>query len=97
MKAIYIRLSSLCLFLSMSYSACFGQSGQSNQVIKLNDSYNNIQVKGAPSPKKMEVKNSKGFMLDCSGHDFSQIRQMNNGKYPDLIFYVVSHIGGFWG
>lgn len=78
--------------LSLSFlicsSVCLGQSGQNNQIIKLSDSYNNIQVKGAPAPKKMQIKNSKGFMLDCSGYDFTLIRKMNYGKNPDLIFII---------
>jgi len=78
----------LCFSFLICSSFCFGQSGQNSQVIKLNDIYNNIQMKGAPAPQKMEIKNMQGFTLDCSEYDFSQIRQMNNGKNPDLIFII---------
>lgn len=45
-------------------------------------------MKGAPAPKKMQIKNTNGFILDCSGYDFTLIRKMNNGKNPDLIFII---------
>jgi hypothetical protein len=93
MKLINSKLTStkLGILLIIFSSSCFGQSGQNTQIIKLNDSYNNIQVKGAPPPKKMQIKNSQGFILDCAGYDFMPIRQMNNGKNPDLIFIIAKN------
>jgi hypothetical protein len=73
-------------FLLAGFS--FAQSASVDQVIKLNDSYNNIQKKGAPAPKKIQVKNPKGFILDCTAYDFTLIRSINNGKDPDFIFIV---------
>ena len=58
------------------------------QVIQLSDKYNNVQKKDAPEPKTMQIKNSKGFILDSKGYNFTPIRSMNKGKNPDLIFIV---------
>jgi hypothetical protein len=89
MNSARIRNSifTFCISLVLS-TICRGQSAQNYQTIKLDDSYNNIQKKGSPAAKKMQVTNPKGFILDCTGYDFTLIRSLNNGKDPDFIFII---------
>jgi hypothetical protein len=89
MNSTRLRASVFTIFFTFLLTGfSFAQSASVDQVIKLNDSYNNVQKKGAPAPKKIQVKNPKGFILDCTGYDFTLIRSVNKGKDPDLIFII---------
>jgi hypothetical protein len=66
------------------------------QKFVLDDKYNNVQPKGATTkPLVYKVKaGSKGFILDCSHYNFTEIRKMNNNVDPDAI-HIVCKAGTF--
>ena len=82
-------LSTICFLFFAGY--CFGQSPGPYQSFKLDDKYCQIQEKNSGIvPKNYQLTTLKGFILDCSGYDFSQIRVLNSGADPEYIFIISS-------
>jgi hypothetical protein len=61
----------------------------------LDDTYSQIQpVDSKITPLNYRVSSLKGFILDCSRFDFTQINKLNHDKYPDQIF-LISKAGNY--
>ena len=68
---------------------CYPQNTKSYPVFILNDTFSHAQPKDSKiAPQNYQLTSLKGFKLDCSKYDFTEIRALSGGKNPDAIFIV---------